>query len=69
MAAQQPPEGQSRAAQSTMRSDGDRGVLRAGGHEFAAARAERVQRRRKPVAIKSDDSEQQARHGEDVTVV
>ena len=63
------PDGKRAAAQRAMHGDGHGRILRACGQIFAPARAERVQRRRKPAAIKSDDSEQQARHGADVTGV
>jgi len=62
MAAQKPPKGQINALQRAVHGDGLRGILRAGGLEFAAARAERVQRWREPAAVSGEKVEQQASH-------
>ena len=59
MAAQQPPSSKRCALQRAMLSNGLRGVLRAGGQEFAAAAGgKRVQRRREPAAVSGEDGEQ-----------
>jgi hypothetical protein len=63
MTAQQPPGRQHAASQRAVHGNGFGRVLRARGPIFAAARADRVQRGRKPTAVGSDDGKQEARHG------
>ena len=43
--------------------DGLNCVLRAGGLEFAAARRNHMQRRRKPALVEAEQGKQQTRHG------
>ena len=62
MAAQQPANGKRAATQRAVRRDGRGRILGARRQIPAPARADRMQRRRKPAAIESDGGEQEARH-------
>ena len=62
MAAQQSPGGETRAAQRTVYCDGLCCVIRTSGEKFAAARVQRMQRRRKPAFVEAEQCEQKARH-------
>src|SRR5581483_4046083 len=64
MAAEETPRGKHNSAQGTMGCDRDRCVLRTAGHETAAARVERMQRRRYPAAVEREHCEQKTRHAD-----
>ena len=62
MAAQQSPQSQSGAPKWAVDRDRRRSILRAGWLKLAAAGSQRMQGRRKPAFVESEQSEQDARH-------
>ena len=62
MTAQQTANCKATAAPWAVRGDGNSCIFRAGGNELAAARTHRVQCRRDPPGVESDECEQNVRH-------